>query len=89
MTWDAPFEDKEICILGTRDKIASGEYPKIKASVFFNSLKSRIDESKQSHMLDVFKEYLSADFFYDDSFDYGENELEGEDESEEILLSSD
>jgi hypothetical protein len=46
-------------------------------------------------MLDVFKEYLSADFFYDDSFDYGENEPEEEDESEEDgepeeqLLSSD
>ena len=72
MVWDPPARDKETCILGTRDKIASGNYPKIQATIYFNSLKSRIDHTKQSHMLDIFREYLDAPFFYDDTFDYGE-----------------
>ena len=72
MVWDPPARDKKSCILGTRDKIASGDYPKIKASVYFNSLKSRIDHTKQSHMLDTFSEFLGSDFFYDDTHFYEE-----------------
>ena len=43
LKWN-PFEDKVTCIDGTRQNFESGNYPKIKASISFNSLTSRIDE---------------------------------------------
>ena len=45
MTWDPPLADKQECMLGTRRKIESGEYPKMKASINFNSSKSMMDET--------------------------------------------
>lgn len=45
MNWDPPFADKEECILGTRRKIESGNYPKMKATINFNSSKSMMDET--------------------------------------------
>lgn len=40
-----PFEDKVICIDGTRQNLEDRErYPKMKASISFNSLTSRVDE---------------------------------------------
>ena len=74
MEWHS-FDDKVICLDGTRQNFESGEYPKIRASISFNSLESRIDETYQPELLDTFKTLLGADTFYDASTDYGETDL--------------
>ena len=65
--------DKITCIDGTRENLESGNYPRMKASISFNSLTSRIDHSKQSDLLDTFKTFLGSSAFYDDRVDYGED----------------
>ena len=73
MNWDPPLADKRECILGTRRKIESGDYPKMKATINFNSNLCIMDDSKQPQLIDTFKEYLAAPYFYDDSVDYDED----------------
>ena len=51
-------------------------YPKIKASIFFNSLTSRIDEQQQPELIDTFETYLGSSAFYDDLRDYEEEDLQ-------------
>ena len=74
MEWHS-YDDKVICLDGMRQNFESGNYPKIKASISFNSLESRIDEEYQPELLDTFKGLLGANAFYDDSKDYGEANL--------------
>ena len=76
MTWDPPFEDKETCIMGTAENFASGNYPKMKASISFNSSLSLMqdgDDPHQEQMVPTFEEFLSSSFFYDDAVDYEED----------------
>ena len=70
-----PFEDKVTCIDGTRLNFESGEYPKMRASISFNSLKSRIDEESQPEMLDTFKTLLNSSVFYDESAEYADGQV--------------
>ena len=65
--------DKITCIDGTRQNLESGRYPRMKASISFNSLTSRIDSQQQPDLLDTFKTFLGSSAFYDDSRDYGED----------------
>ena len=50
-----PFEEREHCILGIRDALESGDYPRAKASIYFNSLSSEISETKSSDMISTFQ----------------------------------
>lgn len=70
-----PFEDKVTCIDGTRINLESGEYPKMRASISFNSLTSRIDEEYQPEMLDTFKALLNSSAFYDASAEYTDGQV--------------
>ena len=48
----------------------------MKASIFFNSLTSRIDEQQQPELMDTFETYLGSSAFYDDLRDYEEEDLQ-------------
>ena len=45
----------------------------MKASIFFNSLTSRIDEQQAPELMDTFKTFLDSSAFYDDLHDYEED----------------
>ena len=60
-----PVEDQEICLRGIKENLESGRYPRMKASIYFNSLTSRVDETQLDHMQDTFADYLASPAFYD------------------------
>ena len=70
-----PFEDKVTCIDGTRQNLESGAYPKMRASISFNSLTSRIDHEYQPEMVDTFKALLNSSAFYDESAEYADGQV--------------
>ena len=70
-----PQEDREHCINSVRDQLESGEYPRFKAAIAFNSLESRIDEERSPEMLETFTNYLLSDAFYDPDYEYTADEL--------------
>lgn len=70
-----PFEDKVTCIDGTRQRFESGDYPKMRASISFNSLTSRIDHTYQPEMLDTFTALMNSSAFYDDSAEYADGQV--------------
>ena len=70
-----PFADKVTCVDGTRQNLESGNYPKMRASISFNSLTSRIDETYQPEMLDTFIDLMNSSAFYDDSAVYADGQL--------------
>ena len=45
----------------------------MKASIYFNSLTSRIDEQQMPEMRETFDTFLGSSAFYDDLRDYGED----------------
>ena len=48
----------------------------MRASIFFNSLTSRIDEQQMPEMRDTFDTYLGSSVFYDSLHDYEEENLQ-------------
>lgn len=63
-----PVEDQIWCLSGIKDNLESGNYPKIQASIYFNSITSRIDENQMPYMQDEFDNYLSSPAFFDPDF---------------------
>lgn len=57
-------ESRTACLDGMIDDLESGDYPRIKAAIYFNSSWCKIDENQTPEMLDVFKDYLDSDAFY-------------------------
>ena len=58
-------EDKQHCINSIKQLQESGDYPEMKASIYFNSLMCRIDEERNEPLLDTFNDYMRSDAFYE------------------------
>ena len=60
-----PVEDKQYCIDSIKRLQESGDYPEMKASIFFNSLMCRIDDNNNAELLDNFNDYMRSSAFYE------------------------
>lgn len=61
-----PMKDRKHCIDEVREQLESGDYPKLKAAVSFNSLGSRIDETLSPELIPNFEALMSSPAFYDE-----------------------
>ena len=61
-----PFDEREHCLLGIRDALESGDYPRAKASIYFNSLESEISESISPDMIPTFQALQDSEVYYRD-----------------------
>ena len=57
-------QDKIDCLLGIKKLQESGEYPQLRASIYFNSNHGRIATDQQADLIPTFKEYLNSSKFY-------------------------
>jgi len=58
-------DDRTHCIDGVRTILESGDFPKLKASISFNSLGSRIDDEQSPELKDTFSTLLNSPIFYE------------------------
>ena len=62
---EIPEADRANCLIGMKDLFESGDYPRFKASMNFNSLNCRIDEDMSAHMIPYYKELITSDAYYE------------------------
>ena len=64
-------DDRKHCIDGVTAALDSGNYPKLKASIYFNSLGSRIDNEMSPELLDNFNDLQNLDVYYEHDLVWG------------------
>ena len=57
-------DDRKQCIDDVAEALDSGNYPNLKAEIYFNSLGSRVDDEMSPELLDNFKALQNLDVFY-------------------------
>lgn len=60
-----PMDDRRHCLDEMRLALESGDYPKIRAAISFNSLGSRIDDDQSPELLPNFYDLMDSSAFYE------------------------